>query len=84
MSTDDITKKQIPDDILNDAKRLIALCADEFREPSHALFAAILVVAVIAKGAGMDKRTLLSGVEAAYEDLDPLSLDIGAEVKTND
>lgn len=74
----------IPDNVLSDAKRLINLCYEEFESPPQALFAAILVVAVIAKGAGMPRGTLLSGVSAAYEDLDPLSLDIGAEVKTDD
>jgi len=74
----------IPDNILQDAKRLMELCSEEFASPSDALFAAILVVAVIAKGAGMPRGTLLSGIAAAYDDLDPMSLDIGAEVKTND
>lgn len=83
-STSDDSRFIIPDHVIGDAKRLIELCSEEFDYPTDALFAAILVVAVIAKGAGMPKQTLLAGVGAAYEDLDPLSLDIGAEVKTND
>jgi len=70
---------QIPDPIIDDAKRLIDLCSREFEQPTEALFAAILVVAVIAKGAGMPLQTLLEGVASAYSDLDPMILDVGAK-----
>jgi hypothetical protein len=70
---------QIPDNILDDAKRLINICSTEFEQPTEALFAAILVVAVIAKGAGMPLQTLLDGVASAYADLDPMILDVGAK-----
>jgi hypothetical protein len=70
---------QIPDNILDDAKRLINICSTEFEQPTEALFAAILVVAVIAKGAGMPLQTLLDGVASAYSDLDPMVLDVGAK-----
>jgi hypothetical protein len=70
---------QIPDNIIDDAKRLINICSTEFEQPTEALFAAILVVAVIAKGAGMPLQTLLDGVASAYSDLDPMVLDVGAK-----
>jgi len=70
---------QIPDNIIDDAKRLINICSTEFEQPTEALFAAILVVAVIAKGAGMPLQTLLDGVASAYADLDPMILDVGAK-----
>jgi hypothetical protein len=70
---------QIPDPIIDDAKRLIDFCSREFEEPKDALFAAILVVAVIARGAGMPLQTLLEGVASAYSDLDPMVLEIGAK-----
>ena len=69
---------QIPDNIIDDAKRLITICSTEFEQPTEALFAAILVVAVIAKGAGMPLQTLLDGVASAYSDLDPMVLEVGA------
>jgi hypothetical protein len=70
---------QIPDNIIDDAKRLINICSTEFEQPTEALVAAILVVAVIAKGAGMPLQTLLDGVASAYSDLDPMVLDVGAK-----
>jgi hypothetical protein len=70
---------QVPDNIIDDAKHLINICSVEFEQPTDALFAAILVVAVIAKGAGMPLQTLLDGVSSAYSDLDPMTLEIGAK-----
>lgn len=80
---DDIERKNtpVPEPILQDAKFVMELLSEHFDTPPEALFAAIIVVAVLAKGAGMGSQVLLEGILSAYEDLDPLALDIGAEVK---
>lgn len=71
----------VPEPILQDAKFVMELLSEHFSTPPEALFATIIAVAVLAKGARMPVQVLLDGVKAAYEDLDPLALDIGAEVK---
>lgn len=80
---DDIASKShpVPEPILQDAKFVMELLSEYFSSPPEALFASIIVIAVLAKGAGMPLSVLLDGVRSAYEDLDPLALDIGAEVK---
>lgn len=72
--------KNIPSDILADARTMIDICSEAFEYPVDALFAGILVVAVLAKGAGMPLETLVEGISSAYQDLDPLALGVGAEV----
>lgn len=74
-------KHAVPDHIIEDAKLVMALLSENFDTPPEALFAVIVAVAVLAKGAGMPSHVLLEGVAAAFDDLDPLALDIGAEVK---
>ena len=71
----------VPEPILQDAKFVMELLSEHFSTPPEALFATIIVVAVLAKGAGMPFSVLSEGLASAYADLDPLSLDIGAEVK---
>lgn len=74
-------KHVIPDPIIEDAKFIMEFLSEHFDTPPEALFASIVAVAVLAKGAGMPLQVLLEGIAAAYDDLDPLALDIGAEVK---
>jgi hypothetical protein len=74
-------KHVIPDPIVEDAKFIMEFLSENFDTPPEALFAAIVAVAVLAKGAGMPSPVLLEGIAAAYDDLDPLALGVGAEVK---
>jgi hypothetical protein len=57
------------EEALQNAKKLMTLCHDNFSHPVDALMAMVLGSASLAHGIGMKLPSLLQGIEAAYNDL---------------
>ena len=62
---------------VQDARKLMTLCHDTFGYPVDALMASVLVTATLAHGIGMPLDHLLSGISAAYNDINAGGSDHG-------
>lgn len=68
---DDLFDGAFDAQVFSDAQKLLTIAEKLFERPIDALLAAILSVAVMARGVEMDLPDLLEGVSAAYNDIEP-------------
>ena len=57
------------EEALQNARKLMTICHDNFDYPVDALMAMVLGSATLAHGIGMPLQHLLDGIRAAYEDI---------------
>ena len=57
------------EEALQNARKLMTICHDQFDYPVDALMAMVLGSATLAHGIGMTLPHLLDGIRAAYEDI---------------
>ena len=57
------------EEALQNARKLMTICHDNFDYPVDALMAMVLGSATLAHGIGMPLPHLLDGIRAAYEDI---------------